>query len=246
MSAPPRLIAHRGASADAPENTLAALRLAHAQGARWVEFDCMLTRDGVAVLHHDETLTRVAGLDAAMADLDHADIARLDAGAWFDPRFKGEPIPTLDAAIALLAELGMGANVEIKPTEGRAEETGRAVAGVLAASWPDHLPRPVVSSFTPAALEAARPLIADRTELAALFGALPADWRARTRALGAVGVHASARRLDRADARAVKRAGLALRAYTVNDPDLAVRLFDWGVDAVFTDRPAALAAALRL
>lgn len=245
MTGTPRLIAHRGASADAPENTLAALRLAHEQGASWVEVDCMLTRDGVAVLHHDETLARVAGLEAAMADLDHAELAGLDAGSWFDPRFAGERIPTLEAAIALLGRLGLGANVEIKPTEGRAAETAEAVCRILVRRWPAHLPRPVVSSFAPEALAAARPLIADRAEIAMLVGPLPDDWRARAEALGAIGVHAGARRLGARAARDVRGAGFALRAYTVNDPAEAARLFGWGVQSVFTDAPARMAARLQ-
>ena len=91
----PRVIAHRGASAAAPENTLAAFRAAKEQGAEMVELDARLTRDGVLVVIHDSTLDRTTDGRGRVALSDSDSIARLDAGSWFDPAFRGERLPTL-------------------------------------------------------------------------------------------------------------------------------------------------------
>lgn len=119
----PRLIGHRGAKLHAPENTLAGLRTAKRLGVDWVEFDVMLTADGVPLLMHDESLERTAGLDRLLSATPLAEARRLDAGGWFGATFRGEALPTLEEAIACLAEESLGANVEIKPAKGLARET---------------------------------------------------------------------------------------------------------------------------
>ena len=106
--------AHRGASAVAPENTLAAFRAAAEQGARWVELDVALLADGTLVVIHDDSVDRTTSGSGNLGTLNRADLDRLDAGAWFHARFAGERLPTLDETIEVLGELGLGANVEIK------------------------------------------------------------------------------------------------------------------------------------
>ena len=91
----PRVMGHRGTAARAPENTLAGIRAAKDSGLDWVEFDTMLTGDGVPVLYHDDNLQRTTGRDALMENTAFADLASLEAGAWFDHRFHGEPVPSL-------------------------------------------------------------------------------------------------------------------------------------------------------
>src|SRR5580658_7344129 len=95
----PPVIAHRGASAQAPENTMAAFRLATESGAKWVEFDVHLTQDGVPVIMHDDTLDRTTDGKGKIADASWADVQKLDAGSWFDKRFKGERVPHLDEVL---------------------------------------------------------------------------------------------------------------------------------------------------
>ena len=104
----PRLIGHRGAAAAAPENTLASLRKAKELGASWVEFDVKLTRDGCPVLIHDERLERTTSGRGEVALTTLEELQKLDAGGWFAPAFRGERVPTLEAALALCAELGLG------------------------------------------------------------------------------------------------------------------------------------------
>ena len=127
----PRVIGHRGAAAVAPENTLASLRRAKELGAGWVEFDVKLTRDGAAVLIHDERLERTTDGRGEVARTTLAELRKLDAGAWFDPAFAGERVPTLGDALALCGELGLGINVEVKPCPGREAETARVAVETL-------------------------------------------------------------------------------------------------------------------
>jgi glycerophosphoryl diester phosphodiesterase len=110
-----QVIAHRGASADAPENTLAAFALASTQGADWFELDCTLTRDGAVIVIHDDTVDRVTNGKGRVADLTLAELQRLDAGSWKDPTFVGERLPTLEQALALARERRIGVYIEIKP-----------------------------------------------------------------------------------------------------------------------------------
>ena len=85
----PRVMGHRGAAGIAPENTLASLRTAAAMGVSWIEFDVMLSGDGVPVLFHDDNLKRITGRKAAMARTPFAELIKLEAGAWFAPGFSG-------------------------------------------------------------------------------------------------------------------------------------------------------------
>ena len=149
MTSPlPRVIGHRGAATHAPENTLAGLSRAAELGAPWVEFDVRLTADKVAILHHDDTLKRTAGRNAAAASLTYKEIAELDAGAWYGNAFHGERVPTLSETLKLLGQLGLGANIEIKPAPGHEAETARVALELVKKEWPARLPAPLISSFS--------------------------------------------------------------------------------------------------
>jgi glycerophosphoryl diester phosphodiesterase len=113
----------------------------------------------------------------------------------------------------------------------------------VAQRWPGTLPAPLLSSFEPAALEAARQA-APGIERALLVGAVPADWRRQVEALGCGMLHCDQRRLDRATVAALREAGLPVFAYTVNDGERAQALFAWGVAALFSDCPDRLEAGL--
>lgn len=245
----PRLIAHRGGGAGhrgtAPENTLAGLAAAHAAGYRGVEVDVMLSADGVAFLHHDDTLERTTDGRGPVASTPAAQLERLDAGAWRDPAFAGERLPQLTAALDRCQALGLWLNLEIKPTPGRDAATAQAVAERLAARWPalaapeaaHALPPLVISSFSTVALgEIARRLPAAPRAL--LAERLPPDWRDLVDALGCAALHLNAARLDAGTVAALRTAapGLVLAAYTVNEPAAMAALFAAGIDALFTDR----------
>ncbi len=106
--------AHRGASGYAPENTLAAFRLAQQLGADLVEFDVHLTADDRLVVIHDDTLERTTTGRGYVRDRTWDEIARLDAGTWYGPEFAGERVPLLDAALAWAGEVGMPLSIELK------------------------------------------------------------------------------------------------------------------------------------
>lgn len=108
------VIAHRGASAYAPENTLAAFALAKEMNADWFELDCTLSRDGHVVVIHDDTLDRTTNGKGPVRDRTLAELKQLDAGAWKDPKFAGERLPLLAEALDWAREHRIGVYIEIK------------------------------------------------------------------------------------------------------------------------------------
>lgn len=236
---PCRIIAHRGGGTLAPENTLAAIRYGHAQGFRGVEFDVMLARDQTPVLMHDDTLERTTNASGGLAEKTAAELALLDAGSWRAPQYQGEPVPGFAAAGKLCVELGLFANVEIKPYapggEAVARETGIVAARLARELWAGAAQPPLLSSFSGTALQAAMQA-APALPRACLFDEVPADWAAKLEALDCVALHCNARKLTAPLAAAVKGAGYGLMCWTVNDIAQGEALFSWGVDAICTDR----------
>lgn len=232
----PKIIGHRGAAGHAPENTLVSFEQAAALGVRWVEFDTKITEDGVPVVFHDDKLERTTGVKGDVAKTALKEFLTFDAGAWFGDDFAGEPVPTLSQAMATLARLGLGANVEIKASPGREAETGRAVGEALKSGWPETLPAPLISSFDAETLAAAG-VAAPEFPRAFLVFRIPRGWRARLQDLGASALHCQAKHLTEKKALAVLDQGFQLRVFTVNDAALAEKLFGWGVDAVISDYP---------
>jgi len=239
----PRIIGHRGAALSAPENTLAGFCMAAALDVAWVEFDVRLTRDGRCILLHDDTLDRTTTGHGPAATLSFDEIRRCDAGGWFGPDFAGQVVPSLEETIDLLRELKLGAVIELKPAPGAEAATGRAAAELVAKRWPSDLPAPVLSSFKPPALAAARD-VAPELERGLLVGSLPRDWRRQVEQFGCTMLHADQRKLDQATAAMAREAGLPLFAYTVNLAERAKELFAWGVSAVFSDCPDRVADGL--
>jgi glycerophosphoryl diester phosphodiesterase len=231
-----RVIGHRGAAARAPENTLAGLREAHRLGCAWVEFDVMLSRDGVPVLIHDETVDRTTNGRGRVPDLTFAELRRLDAGVRFGTRFPGERIPTLDEAIDLCLELGLAANVEIKPARGYEPETGTAVAEMLLRRWPEDGPRLLISSFERPALQAALE-VAPAVPRGLLAEPVPVDWEAAMQAFRCTTLHLSHRRVKPKEIRGLADRGVPVLLYTVNEPWRARDLIGAGAAGVFTDAP---------
>jgi len=237
----PKVIGHRGAAASAPENTLESFERAALLGARWVEFDAKLTRDGVAIIMHDDTLNRTTSGRGPVAKADWSQISRLDAGAWFGPNWRGVKVPRLDETIALLARLGLNANIEIKPCPGREVETATNVIEVVRGHWPKDREPPLLSSFALESMVVARDL-APELPRGLLVWDTPEMWRSEAGRLGCLSVHFSSRYLPR-DLQAVRQAGLGIAIYTVNDRRKARRLLDAGVDCIITDSPDTVLAA---
>ena len=221
MIAYPRIIAHRCGGVLAPENTLAGLAAAARLGCQAVEFDVMLTADGVPILMHDETLERTTRCTGVVAEKTFAEIRACDTS-----------VPTLEEAIATCRRFGLWANIELKPAAGHEEETGRLVGRWLAMHWDG---QGVISSFSEKSALAARVHL-PKAAFALLYEALPNIWQADCQRLGAVAVHLAAEHASNAAA-VLKAAGMRWVCYTVNDRCVAERLFSMGAAGVFTDRP---------
>jgi len=238
----PKVVGHRGAATYAPENTLESMREAANRGARWVEFDAKLTGDGIVILMHDETLDRTTSGHGLVAQASARDIALLDAGGWFGADWKGVRVPQLADSLALLAELDMQANIEIKPCPGREIETAQAVVDVVQRRWPKDRPWPLLSSFSRASLEQARAAAPD-VPRGLLIWKFVDDWEEAATALGCVSVHCADQFLTPSWAAEIRKAGFGLAVYTVNDPARARELQAWGVQCLITDSPDAILAA---
>jgi glycerophosphoryl diester phosphodiesterase len=223
----PRILAHRGGGSLAPENTLGAIRLGASLGFKGVEFDVMLAGDGTPVVIHDETLERTTNGRGNVADTPYSVLSRLNAG-------NGEPVPSFEQAARLCRELGLWANVEIKPAKGHERATGEAVAKMAADLWRDADVLPVLSSFSSDALARARD-VSPGLPRGLLVGKVPVDWGPRLRELACVALHCDHRHLAQASAAEIRAAGYALLVYTVNEAADARRLFEWPVDCVVTD-----------
>ncbi|MCJ7839164.1 MAG: glycerophosphodiester phosphodiesterase [Burkholderiales bacterium] len=231
----PRIIAHRGGGTLAPENTLAGMRKAKELGFAAVEFDVMLAGDATAILMHDQRLERTTDGSGAIAETAYSDMLALDAGGWFSRDYAGERVPSFAHAGELCVELGLWADIEIKPVKGFEAETGRATALAARELWHGAAVPPLLCSFQPAALAAAKEA-APELPRGALIQSIPHDWEQWMQKLGCVSLHCDYRMLLPHQARAVRNAGYWLLCYTVNDPEIARVLFDWGADAVITDR----------
>jgi glycerophosphoryl diester phosphodiesterase len=237
------IIAHRGASYDAPENTLAAFRLAFEQKADAIELDVHLSRDGRIVCVHDFTTFRIGGVDKAILEQDLGDLKLLDVGRWKDLRWMGERIPTLREALqtvppgkCVYIELKSGAEIlpeveRVIGASGLRHEQVKIIAFdydtiCKAKKWLPEIECAWLVSFKPDARkpdpEVLTQEIIERAHCAGLdgldlnyMGPITHDFMKRARA-----------------------AGLKVFVWTVDDVDAAQRMIDLGVNAIATNRPA--------
>nr|WP_035917873.1 glycerophosphodiester phosphodiesterase [Legionella fairfieldensis] len=231
-----RIIGHRGASAYAPENTMVAFEQALALGCRYVEFDVMLSADGEPLVFHDETLKRTTNGRGETGLVTAEYLQSLDAGRWFARRYQGEKIPHLRDMLAWLVVSDVKANIEIKPYPGTTEQTTVAILSHINRYWPQTKPLPLLSSFNFAALTLCRNL-APEIPLGLLLDEWDADWLIKAKELHCYSVHFNRRALNAARVQQIKEQGYMLFVYTVNRKRQAKKLFEWGVDAVFSDYP---------
>lgn len=238
----PAVIGHRGAAARAPENTLAGLRQAAALSCAWVEFDVRLTADGAPVLCHDARLDRTTDGSGLIAALPLAAIRGCDAGGWFAPEFAGERVPTLEEALLLCREIGLGANVELKADRGGQYPIAAAVAATLQ-NLHGHRSAVLISSFHPSGIFKAHKLAPDIPR-SILFRVVPQNWAEMAIRFDCTVIGADHRRLKPRRVAEIRDAGYQLAAYTVNDPARASLLFGWGVTSVFSDAPDIILEAI--
>ncbi|ATA19704.1 glycerophosphoryl diester phosphodiesterase [Gibbsiella quercinecans] len=230
----PHIVAHRGGGSLAPENTLAAIDVGARHGHRMIEFDAKLAQDGQIFLLHDDTLERTSNGWGVAGALPWEKLVQLDAGNWYSAAFKGEALPLLTQVAERCRQHGMMANIEIKPTIGAEEVTGRTVAQAARLLWQGQTD-PLLSSFSVEALAAAQAAVPELPR-GLLLDAWDDGWRALTERLGCVSLHINHRELTAERVNALKAAGLRILVYTVNSPERARQLLGWGVDCICTDR----------
>jgi glycerophosphoryl diester phosphodiesterase len=241
------VIAHRGASGLAPENTLAAFRKAVELGAGFIETDLQLSRDARLVALHDDTLERTTNGDGPVSARTLQELRRLDAGSWFHASnqetaasFVGERIPTIEEVLAFGREHEIGLHLEIKPTGPSGAE--HAVVGALHACG--EVARSVVLSFSASVIKRVHEL-----DPLVMTGFLFSDHPV---AAVTTAVDAGARQLlphtDRVTPELVKDAhahDLRVVSWTANTPEQMKKLIAAGVDGIITDHPDRLVELLR-
>jgi glycerophosphoryl diester phosphodiesterase len=232
------VIAHRGASGHAPENTLAAFRKAVSMGAAFIETDLQLSRDAHFVAIHDATVNRTTNGKGAVHDLTLADLRRLDAGSWFGSEFAGERIPTLEEILEFSKKHDVIFYLELKPTGSWGGE--HALVGALRESG--EIPRTVVISFDADILEGLR-----KIEPTLMTGVLyegqiekPIE---RALEVGARQLAVRANLVTPALLIEARKKDLQVVCWTVNHPAHMRLLVDAGVDGIMSDYPDRLVAA---
>lgn len=230
--------AHRGASAVAPENTLAAFRAAAEQGAQWVELDVALLADGTLVVIHDDSVDRTTSGTGSLGALNKDDLDRLDAGSWFGVSFAGERVPTLSETLQLLGELGLGANIEIKQHEHHRSLEQLTTSVQAALRTAGATTRVMISSFDPEAL-AAMHRLEPGLEMAMLWSKVPPDWQERLASIPATTIHLHYKALSIGLLEEAGRLGIKVRVWTCNDPAVLASFWPAGLSGVITDNPAA-------
>lgn len=235
----PFVIAHRGASADAPENTIAAFELALQQGADGLALDVHLSSDEQPVVIHDFTLERTTDGAGPVSERSVRELKRLDAGGWLDRRFRGQRVQTLQEVLERFRDR---ARFWIELKGGSALYPGIEERVVSMVEIYDVVDRVLVQSFDHAAIIRLRALNREIPvgALVAQAPLEPALLRPETVSAICPGAHV----LTEALLAEIRRAGLDCFVWTVNEPAQMDRLVGWGVSGIITDRPGLLRARL--
>ncbi len=230
-----KIMAHRGLSSLAPENTLSALKLAAEQGYQWVEIDAIALGDGTIVMWHDNSVDRCSDGTGAMSEHNAQSIQSLDCGSWFSKDYQGEKMATIEEAIKLIQSLGLGLNLEFKLYENSPETVVAPVLEVLNKHWKD-FDKLIISSFDLAALEYCYQQ-QPQLQLGRLYDAISDNWQAEMQSINAVSCHCSYKHLKAQQVSDIKAAGYEVYCYTPNEPKDVKDHWKWGVNAMITDYP---------
>ena len=240
----PVVIAHRGASILAPENTIAAIEKAVSVGAKAVEFDVRRTADKRLILMHDATLARTTNGRGKVRATPWRDITKLDAGSWFDPGFKDERVPLLAEAFKALGDDAIAA-VELKTAEPVLTDLRRIVSQQGATG------RVVIFSFKVKQILDSRKLLPNTPALLLIDpdnfgGQYSADLIEKSISIGpdAIGLNesgATERVVNR-----IQQMGIPVFVYTVDDPQRVARMIELGVDGIISNRPRATETEIAL
>ena len=232
----PTIFAHRGSSAHAPENTLAAFELAIHQGAPAIELDAKYCLDGHVVVIHDQTVDRTTGSTGKVRQLPLKALKELDAGSFFDSTYKGEKIPTLEEVFETVGRRSF-INVEITNYASPLDDLPDRIAGLVKKF--NLADRILFSSFNPLALLRVRQLLPQVPRGLLVFHGASGSW-----ARGWIGrrfpcqaLHPEASDVTASLVARTHQAGRRMHVYTVNQPEEMRRLINLGIDGIFTDDP---------
>lgn len=239
---PGRVIAHRGASADRPENTAAAFEEALAQGCDAVELDVQLSRDGVPVVYHDRSLEKL-GRAGRIAERSWEELRGLDAGAWFGESWRGEPLLRLEDALGRFAgRVPLLVEVKVREEGERLLELARRVARLVAAAQRADEHR--ILSFDSGALAAGAAAAPGLRRVLNLRGPSPAPGGLPEDLDAYAALSIDRRRLSADFVAAAHAAGLPVMVFTCNEEGPLRAALAAGADALMSDRPAWLRARL--
>jgi glycerophosphoryl diester phosphodiesterase len=229
------VIGHRGAMGHRPENTIASFEHALELGADWIELDVHLTRDGALAVIHDESVDRTTDGHGLVQNHSLAELKQLDAGAWFNPAYAGERIPTLDEVLAWARARGTVVDIEIKNAPLYYAGIEEAVVKALDS---EHMAEQViVISFDHGAVKRVKALD-PRIATGVLYAGRPVDagiGLARQANADALLPHWAY--VTSEDIRAAHAAGLAVAPWATSDPEVLARLVEAGVDGIGTNHP---------
>lgn len=232
----PVIFAHRGASAHAPENTLAAFELALAQQADAIELDVKLTADGQVIVFHDSKVDRTTNGHGKVQDMTLENLKKLDAGSFFGSQFAGEKIPTLAEVFEAVGKRTF-INIELKNHKTHGEDLVQAVCMLVKKQQMQK--RVMFSSFFPDALFKAHSYLPNVPRgLLSLHGFLGVWARSFGFSFGKYdALHPSLLDFTQQQVTRVHRLRRRVHVYTVNKEEDMRRLYKWGVDGIFTDDP---------
>jgi glycerophosphoryl diester phosphodiesterase len=234
------VIAHRGASGNAPENTMAAFKKAVALGANFIETDLQLSRDARLVAIHDATVNRTTNGQGTVHDMTLTELRRLDAGSWFGSEFAGERIPTLEEILAFSKKHDVVFYLEIKPGGSWGGE--HALIGALRESG--EIPRAVVICFDAAIVLSLRK-IEPTLMTGLLYDGQIENPLEKAVAIGARQLAVRGDLVTQALIAEARRKDLQVVCWTVNHPAHMRLLAAAGVDGIMSDYPDRLVAAVR-
>lgn len=222
------VIGHRGARPMVTENTLSAFKYAKEQGLKMVELDVTLTADKIPVVFHDETLKRMANNPARIDELTFSELQKIQLP-------NDEHVPSFDEVVKLLKELNLSVNVEIKPSKPEfAKITAqKAWECIKANDFQDYV---FFSSFEWSSLFELKK-IAPNVKLGILVEDISPDWRETAKKLKPFSINYDAQMLTENLINEIHSLGYEVLAWTVNDIQIALALFDHGVFAIFSDNP---------
>jgi glycerophosphoryl diester phosphodiesterase len=230
----PVIVAHRGLSSKAPENTMSAFSLALSMEADFIELDVHLSKDGVPIVIHDPVLNRTtnATIPLEVKDLTIEELQNFDAGSWFSPRFSGEQLPTLQKVLSEFSGK-IGIFIEIKEGTEPIEALVNQVVEVVS-NYPGTEEHPVIQgSFS---IQASEQLLSYKTSSPLLGISETLEDAQEHISLGIRHIVLSAEEVTEETIELLHQQNIALWSYTVDDPKLAQQFSDWGIDGIISNR----------